>query len=133
MPVAEPAVFDAPVRRRHAPKHAYGLVTAWVFLGIILFAALAAPLVSPYSPTRQDLSVGGQLQGPSLTHLLGTDADGQDVLSRLIWGARPALEAGRGPPGAGGGRSPGGAPPPRSWPSPVSCSPLPSRAYWGRR
>jgi peptide/nickel transport system permease protein len=92
MTVAESAVFDAPVRRRHAPKHAYGLVTAWVFLGIILFAALAAPLVSPYSPTRQDLSVGGQLQGPSLTHLLGTDADGQDVLSRLIWGARPALE-----------------------------------------
>ena len=78
MTVAESAVFDAPVRPRRAPKHAYGLVIAWVFLGIILFVAVAAPLVSPYSPTSQDLSVGGQLQGPSLAHLLGTDADGQD-------------------------------------------------------
>ena len=59
-----------------------------VFL-LLLFAAVAAPLVAPYSPYQQDLS--DFLAGPNSHHLLGTDSLGRDVLSRLIYGTRPAL------------------------------------------
>lgn len=58
------------------------IVLFWVFV------AVAAPLVSPYSPT--DLA-GQRLQRPSQEHWLGTDNLGRDVLSRLIWGSRTVL------------------------------------------
>ncbi len=58
------------------------IILAWVFI------ALAAPIISPYSPT--DL-VGGRLQSPSPEHLLGTDHLGRDVLSRLFWGTRTVV------------------------------------------
>lgn len=53
---------------------------------LLLFALLIAfvgPLVAPYSPTE---SVGEPLSGPSPGHLLGTDAIGRDVLSRVMHG-----------------------------------------------
>ena len=48
--------------------------------------ALLAPLIAPYDPNELDLSI--RLQGFNLSHLLGTDALGRDVLSRLMFGAR---------------------------------------------
>ena len=64
-----------------------------VGLSIILFwvaAALLAPLIAPYSPTRIDLQALAD-PTPSLTHWLGTDQIGRDVLSRILWGARTVL------------------------------------------
>lgn len=57
---------------------------------VTLFAALAvfAPWVAPYEP--QD-AVADSLLAPSAAHWLGTNALGQDVLSQIIWGARPSL------------------------------------------
>jgi len=56
-----------------------------------LFVAIAllAPLIAPYDPNELDLSI--RLQGFNLSHLLGTDALGRDVLSRLMFGARTSL------------------------------------------
>ena len=51
--------------------------------------ALLAPLIAPYDPNELDLSI--RLQGFNLSHLLGTDALGRDVLSRLMFGARTSL------------------------------------------
>jgi len=45
--------------------------------------------LSPYDPIAQNL--GNSLAGSSWAHPLGTDNLGRDVLSRLMWGARPAL------------------------------------------
>jgi ABC-type dipeptide/oligopeptide/nickel transport system permease subunit len=59
-------------------------------LALVLVCAVFAPVVSPYSPT--DVSTGQTLAHPSAAHLLGTDQLGRDVLSRVIWGARPTLE-----------------------------------------
>ncbi len=59
-----------------------GIVLFWVFV------AVAAPLISPYSPTEL---AGERLQSPSQEHWLGTDNLGRDVLSRLIWGSRVVL------------------------------------------
>jgi len=58
-------------------------------LGLIVLAALAAPLITKYNPTEQDLL--HTLSGPSSRHWLGTDDLGRDVWSRLVYGARTDL------------------------------------------
>ena len=66
---------------------------ALVFL--LFFAAIAAPLVSPHDPLKGDLFKSGQppvwAEGGEAAHLLGTDINGRDILSRVIYGARISL------------------------------------------
>jgi len=50
--------------------------------------ALVGPFLAPFSPTAQHLN--DLLQGPSRAHLLGTDENGCDVLSQVLYGARLA-------------------------------------------
>jgi peptide/nickel transport system permease protein len=59
---------------------------------LAVMTAIFAPLVSPYDPLKQDLSL--LLASPGPTHLLGTDNVGRDVLARVIWGSRVSLIAG---------------------------------------
>lgn len=61
---------------------------------IIILAAvsLAAPLISPHSPTAID--VYNVLSPPDGSHLFGTDELGRDVLTRMIWGGRVSLKVG---------------------------------------
>jgi peptide/nickel transport system permease protein len=62
---------------------------------LAVLVVLLAPWIAPCSPISTDL--GARLrppawqQGGALTHLLGSDLLGRDVLSRLIWGARISL------------------------------------------
>ena len=56
---------------------------------IFLVTAIFAPFLAPYDPAEQDFAV--VLQTPSLSHPFGTDEFGRDILSRVIWGARPTL------------------------------------------
>jgi peptide/nickel transport system permease protein len=65
------------------------LLIPGLILGVILLAALAAPVLPLADPVRQN--VGTRLSGPSLAHWLGQDEYGRDVLSRLVWGARVSL------------------------------------------
>jgi peptide/nickel transport system permease protein len=58
-------------------------------LGLAFIAALMAPWLAPFDPIAQDM--GQRLSPPTLTHLLGTDSLGRDILSRLIYGTRPTL------------------------------------------
>lgn len=81
-PERRPSTFRALMRK---PLGAASLV----FLVLLVTVAVAAPLLAPYDPLATDLR--NTLQGPSATHLLGTDSLGQDVLSRLIFGARESL------------------------------------------
>jgi peptide/nickel transport system permease protein len=60
-----------------------------VMLTFLIFVALLAPVLAPYSP--ETLATGPPLAGPSTSHLLGTDNFGRDVFSRLIYGARISL------------------------------------------
>lgn len=60
-----------------------------VLLGLLVFAALAAPVLTPY-PYDQVLA-GGKLESPSLAHPFGTDTLGRDLYSRVLYGARLAL------------------------------------------
>jgi len=58
------------------------IILFWVFI------AIAAPIISPYSPTEMPAS---KLESPSGEHWLGTDHLGRDVMSRLFWGTRTVL------------------------------------------
>lgn len=63
-----------------------------VILLLFVLAAIFAPFISPYSPLQYHPAIA--TQGPSLAHLLGTDALGRDQLSRIIYGARISLSVG---------------------------------------
>jgi peptide/nickel transport system permease protein len=58
----------------------------------VTLIALMADVVAPYNPNQ--IQPVGILSAPSLTHPLGTDAIGRDVLSRIVYGARASLLAG---------------------------------------
>jgi peptide/nickel transport system permease protein len=62
---------------------------------VLVFVAVLAPLLAPYSPTAQSLPdrllPPAWLEGGSAQHLLGTDVLGRDMLSRLLYGARVSL------------------------------------------
>jgi peptide/nickel transport system permease protein len=61
-------------------------------LCVLALAGLLAPVVTPYEPTVGDLTQ--RLQGPSATHLMGTDLLGRDEFTRVLYGARLSLQAG---------------------------------------
>ncbi|MBU1697127.1 MAG: ABC transporter permease [Proteobacteria bacterium] len=60
-----------------------------VFISIMLLCAFCAQWISPYDPDAQDIV--HRFAGPGLTHLLGTDYLGRDILSRIIYGCRIAV------------------------------------------
>ncbi len=61
---------------------------------ILIFAALAAPLISPYDPVKGDLRARSKPPlgfGGTTEHLFGTDNQGRDIFSRIIHGARVSI------------------------------------------
>lgn len=73
--------------------------SAALFLLILAVAAALAGTVMPFSPTAQDLLLRNRppltpATDAGLPHLLGTDALGRDVLTRLLYGARVSLAVG---------------------------------------
>jgi peptide/nickel transport system permease protein len=80
--------------RRRVLGHTGLLIGAGV-LAVVVFMALAAPLLAPYDPYDQDLA--RRLIPPiwheegTWVHPLGTDMLGRDYLSRLIYGSRISL------------------------------------------
>lgn len=66
-------------------------MAALLFLGVLLALALLAPVITPYGPTEKDtLRIN---ETPSAAHWLGTDDVGQDVATRVLYGARVSLRA----------------------------------------
>jgi peptide/nickel transport system permease protein len=68
------------------------VILGLVIILLAIFTAIFAPYLAPYDPYNQDLSQ--TLLRPSTGHLLGTDAIGRDLLSRLIYGSRNSLMVG---------------------------------------
>lgn len=69
-----------------------GAVIAGVVVLVLIFLAIAAPLVAPHSPIEQYRDYvkipPAWLDGGNWRFVLGTDEAGRDILSRLIYGAR---------------------------------------------
>ena len=72
----------------------FGLV---LFL-LIVFSAVAAPLIAPHDPTDQDLKVSklppAWMEKGQAAYPLGTDPLGRDLFSRIIYGSRVSLTVG---------------------------------------
>lgn len=64
-------------------------VLAAMVLGIVVTAAVLAPVITPYDPYFTDMEK--VLQPPNAQHWFGTDNAGRDILSRIIYGARNTL------------------------------------------
>jgi peptide/nickel transport system permease protein len=101
--LAQPAQTPPIVARHHRTygKHLFefarrkplGAVGGIIVL-LLICVAVAAPWLAPYS--YDDAVASMRLQGPSLAHPFGTDANGRDMLSRIIWGARISVTVGFG-------------------------------------
>ncbi len=64
------------------------------FIAVFVMAAVFAPLIAPYGPLEGSLAI--RLQPPSPEHLMGTDLQGQDEFSRVLYGAQVSLVVGVG-------------------------------------
>jgi peptide/nickel transport system permease protein len=72
----------------HRPVAVIGLAVIVLFIAVAIFA----PLIAPYDPVATSWSA--IRKAPSLAHWMGTDENGRDVASRVIFGARASLLAG---------------------------------------
>ncbi|WP_034946927.1 ABC transporter permease [Erwinia oleae] len=75
--------------RRHRHKRITSLAIGGGLVLVLICAALFAPLLAPFDPNVQTMSA--RLMPPSSAHWFGTDGFGRDLLSRVIYGARPTL------------------------------------------
>ncbi len=75
-------------RFRARPAAVFGFIVVAVFV----LVAVAAPLVAPYDPVATSWTA--IRKAPSVQHWMGTDENGRDVLSRVVFGARASLLAG---------------------------------------
>jgi peptide/nickel transport system permease protein len=96
---AEPAGVRAAAPRARMPRavlaralQTRGAAFGLVVIAVVVLLAAAAELIAPYGPTR--IQPVGVLAPPSLSHPLGTDQIGRDVLSRIIHGASVSIQAG---------------------------------------
>lgn len=101
-PTPEPPAAARPLVPRWQAAGARGLSIlrrigrskiACVGLALILFwcvVAILAPLLAPYGPNQQHMGLVSD-PTPSANHWFGGDALHRDMLSRIIWGARPVL------------------------------------------
>src|SRR5437899_883518 len=83
---------DAWSRLRRNP----GAIAGFCLVGAFVVIAIFAPLIAPYDPREQNLTLitRGCCPGPSGAHWLGADQLGRDELSRLLYGARFSLVIG---------------------------------------
>jgi peptide/nickel transport system permease protein len=83
-----PLLFNIGAQLRRGLRSPAATIGAAVLLVLILVAVLA-PWLAPKDPLQQDIAL--RLRPPGPGHWLGTDTLGRDILSRLIYGARPTL------------------------------------------
>lgn len=69
-------------------KDRLALIGAMIIM-VLAATALLAPLLVPHDPMELDLA--NRLAPPSISHMMGTDSVGRDILSRIIYGTRISL------------------------------------------
>ncbi|MBB6395594.1 peptide/nickel transport system permease protein [Actinomadura coerulea] len=81
------------LRRRRGRPGRMSIVdrAALAVAALMILVALVGPFLAPHDPYAVDL--GQALHAPSGAHWFGTDANGRDVFSRVLYGARVSLLA----------------------------------------
>lgn len=69
-------------------------LVGFVILVMMILLILVGPSITVYAPTKIDIL--HKLAAPSVSHWLGTDAFGRDVLTRIMYGGRATLAIGVG-------------------------------------
>jgi peptide/nickel transport system permease protein len=65
---------------------------SFIFLTLVILAAIFAPLLTPYPEQGMGVpNITEKFQAPSITHPMGTDGLGRDLLARILYGARTSL------------------------------------------
>jgi ABC-type dipeptide/oligopeptide/nickel transport system permease subunit len=77
---------------RHRLMRSRWTVAGLAVVGALALLALAAPWVAPRDPYHGQLAAA--LRAPSSAYVFGTDAQGRDVFSRVLFGARLSLAVG---------------------------------------
>jgi len=100
LPVADSGYLALVWRRLRRDRPA---MLGVVLVGLLVLAALLAPVLAPHDPAEQfrdGLTLQGEpmpstlFTGGGLRFPLGTDASGRDLLSRILYGARISLLVG---------------------------------------
>lgn len=87
---APPLPEDSPARRRRRwLARRRGILIGGVLVGLVVLAAIFAPLLTGADPYEQVLA--DALLPPSLAHPFGTDDNGRDLFARVLYGARVSL------------------------------------------
>ena len=93
---ASAAEFDALLvrRSRGAAVRAWlrrhlTLVIGLVLVAVLLLIAAFGPLLTPYDPNNGNIM--DSLTSPNSAHFFGTDYEGRDMFTRVIYGARLAM------------------------------------------
>jgi len=92
------AVVSVPAATAAARRKKPFGIGAWLSLGWLVFV-IAIALLAPILPLKDPITWSDpalKLQGPQWGHILGLDQGGHDMLSLLVWGARPSLLIGFG-------------------------------------
>ena len=98
---ASEGLFDEPRRSVTATPRARSLrrfrrhkmaMAGLIFLAIVAFLAVAAPLVTQHEPSK--IHSGLTRAAPTAGHILGGDIAGRDIWSRVVYGARVSLSVG---------------------------------------
>lgn len=63
-----------------------------VFIALFVLSAVLAPFIAPYGPLEGTLEQ--RLESPSSAHIMGTDSQGRDEFSRVLYGSQVSLVAG---------------------------------------
>lgn len=62
------------------------VIAGGMIVGAMALCSILAPLIAPHDPNQLDF--GAQLRPPSLRNLMGTDENGRDIFSRVLFGLR---------------------------------------------
>ncbi|MEA1870581.1 MAG: ABC transporter permease [Candidatus Bipolaricaulota bacterium] len=79
-------------RQARLPRRNASFVIGVVVVGFLILTACVSLFYTPYDPIK--MSIKDRLQGPSLSHLLGTDQYGRDILSRIMQGTQNSFLVG---------------------------------------
>jgi len=80
------------IRRARSPRRNVSFVIGALIVGSLVLIACVSFFYTPYDSIK--MSIEDRLQGPSTTHLLGTDQYGRDILSRIMRGTQNSFLVG---------------------------------------
>ncbi|MDL2248096.1 ABC transporter permease [Tyzzerella sp. OttesenSCG-928-J15] len=78
----------------HRLKRNKGAMAGLVVVALLIFVSLSSDIIFDYDVQVIEQNSAERLQGPSLSHLMGTDEFGRDIFCRVLYGTKYSLSIG---------------------------------------